>query len=834
LPKPISEGKDVKHFRKERSCGRLLCLLLLPGMFALPAHAATVRGVVTDSLGAVVAKARVELIADRKVMASVTADDEGKYEFQKVSAGRYEVQASAASFDLTASKPFYVGEGSNANVDLLLAIGVVSQAVTVTATGTPTPEAQIGASITLLPRDESADKLDVEDALRLVPGAQITQSGQRGGLGDLFVRGGNGDANKVVVDGIPANDIGGMVNFGVLSETGIDQIEVLRGPNSALYGSDALAGVVSLTTPRGVTPLPQITYSADGGTFGTYRQEGSLSGTYRQFDYFSDFSRFDTDNDIPDDSFHNGTYAGNFGWDPGPNTELRGTVRRLATAVGSPNAIQLFGIPDAAGQKYQQLFIGATFQQQTSKRWHNLLRYGALRLRSQYADYAPTGIPYDSPIVGPEYIGAPVTLRGANGYTVSGQAIFQYIQAYPNRYLTSTDRDFVYAQTEYEFKPQLTALFGFRYEAERGFDQPSFGLPPADRGNYSYTLQLAGNLANRFYYTVGSGIEKNAVFGTAGTPRASLAYYLLRPDTSKVFSGTKIRANFGTGIKEPSISDAGMSLLGLLQTLTNGKQLIAQYHIAPIGAEQARTYDGGVEQSLFNGRAKLAVTYFHNEFTHLIEFVPTQGLIELGVPQSVADSLLGASQFGASVNSQAFRAQGAETEAEYRLGRGLVARGGYTYLDAVVQRSFTSDAIGPSFNTASNFLSVPIGVFSPLAGARPFRRAPQSGYLAVTYHYSRWTASLTGTFVGKRDDSDFLYDKNGGTSMLLPNRNLDASYQKIDLAGSYQINRMVGVYTDLQNVLSQRYDEAFGYPALPFTFRSGIRITVGGESWKLK
>jgi vitamin B12 transporter len=823
----------MKYFGRDRLNGRIF-FLLLTFLFARGAHAGTVRGTVADSLGAVIAKARVELIANEKTFASSAADDEGRYEFKVAVAGRYQVRASAPSFGSTVSKPFYLGESANASIDLLLSIGVVSQAVTVTATGTPTPEAQIGASVTLLPADEYSDKLDVQEALRLVPGAQVTQNGQRGAESDLFVRGGNSDANKVLIDGIPANDIGGAVDFGVLAATGIDQIEVLRGPNSALYGSDALAGVVSMSTARGITPLPELTYAIDGGNFGSYRQEGKLGGSYKQFDYFSDFARFDTANEIPDSSFHNGTYAGNFGWTPGPNTEFRATVRRLATAVGLPNAIQLYGIPDAAGQRDQQLFIGATFQQQTTRRWHNLLRYGGLRLRSQYTDYAPTGIPYDSPIEGPEYIGAPVTLRGTNGYTVSGQAIFQYVQPYPNQFITSTDRDFVYAQTEYQVKSQLTALFGFRYEAERGFTQPNFEMPPADRGNYSYTLQLAGSLANRFYYTVGSGIENNAVFGVAGTPRASLAYYLLRPDTSKLFSGTKIRANFGTGIKEPSISDAGTSLFSLLQTLANGAQLISQFHIAPIGAEQSKTYDGGVEQSLFDGRAKLAITYFHNEFTHLIEFVPTQGLIEFGVPPSIADSLLGGSQFGATVNSQAFRAQGAEGEVEYRMGRNLMARGGYTYLDAVVQRSFTSDAIGPSFNTASNFSTIPIGIFSPLIGARPFRRAPQSGYMAVLYHHSRWTASLTGTFVGRRDDSDFLYDENGGTSLLLPNRDLDAAYQKLDLGGSYQVNREVNVYADLQNVLDRHYDEAFGYPALPFTFRSGIRITLGGESWKLK
>ena len=823
----------MKFLGRNQTHRRLFCLLFFTGLFGPAAYAATVRGTVTDSLGAVIAGARIELMANQKTIAA-TADGTGRYEFHDVPAGRYQVRASAPSFDSTASRPFYLGEGANANIDLVLAIGVVSQAVTVTSTGTPTPAAQVGASITLLSADDYADKLDVHEALRLVPGAQIIETGQRGGLGELLVRGGNSDANKVLIDGISANDIGGAVDFGVLAATGINQIEVLRGPNSALYGSDALAGVVSMTTRRGITPLPEFTYSIDGGSFGTYRQEGILGGSYKQFDYFSDFSRFDTANDIPRSSFHNGTYAGNLGWTPKPNTEFRATVRRLATAAGEANAVQLFGIPDDAGQKDQQLFISATFQQQTTERWHNLVRYGALRLRSQFTDYAPTGIPYDSAIVGSEYIGAPVTLRGANGYAVSGQAIFQFVQSYPNWFITSTDRDFVYAQTEYEVKPQLAALFGFRYEAERGSTQPNFGVPPADRGNYSYTLQVAGSLAHRLYYTLGSGIEKNAVFGVAGTPRASLAYYLLRPDASKVFSGTKLRANFGTGIKEPSISAAGTSLFSLLQTLGNGAQLISQFHVAPIGAEHSKTYDGGVEQSLFDGRARLGITYFHNEFTHLIEFVSTQGLIELGVAQPIADSLLAGSQFGATVNSQAFRAQGAETELEYRMGRSLVARGGYTYLDAAVQRSFTSDSLGPSFNTSSNFPNIPIGVFSPLIGARPFRRAPHSGYVAVTYRHDRWTGSLTGTFVGKRDDSDFLSDKDGGTSLLLPNRNLDAAYQKLDLGGSYQVNHALCVYADLQNVLSQHYDEAFGYPALPFTFRSGIRITFGGESWKLK
>jgi vitamin B12 transporter len=251
----------MPYCKQDHTRRNFFYLMLLLSSFTLLAGAATVRGTITDSLGAVIPNARVELMSGSTSIASATADSAGRYEFHDVSAGRYKIRANAPSFDWTASKPFYVGEAANASLDLLLAVGAVSQTITVTATGTPTPQAQVGASVTLLSRDDYADKLDVHEALRLVPGAQLTQTGRRGGLGDLFVRGGNSNANKVLLDGIPANDIGGDVDFGVLATAGIDQIEVLRGPNSALYGSDALASVVSINTPRGTTPLPEITYS---------------------------------------------------------------------------------------------------------------------------------------------------------------------------------------------------------------------------------------------------------------------------------------------------------------------------------------------------------------------------------------------------------------------------------------------------------------------------------------------------------------------------------------------------------------------------------------------
>ena len=807
----------------------LFAVLLLPPLTALAAEGGTLHGTVTDPLGAVIVSASVELLEGTSVAQQTTTDASGNYTFHLEKAARYQVRAVAPTFQSTTSNAVFVTAAEKAQVDITLATQTLTQRITVTATGTPTPEAQVGAPVSVLTADQYRYSTEVQDPLRLIPGVQVTQTGQVGGTTGLSIRGGNINANKVLIDGVPADDIGGAVEFANLDTVGIDKVEVLREPNSALYGSDALAGVVSLTTARGSTLLPLLTYAGDGGNFNTFRQVGTLSGTFRQFDYYSAFARTDTGNNLPNDSFHNGTYAGNFGWTPNTANDLRFTLRHLTVVADQPNAILLYGIPDDASVREHDTYVNAAWNNQTTEKWHNQIRYGGLRLNYNYTDFAATGI-YD-----PEedvYLGAPVNIQGANGYRVSGQAIFQYGvsygSTYPNDYLAPSKRDFVYAQSDYRINSHIVALGAFKYEDERGSTLTSGGTPTSiERGNYSYTVQLAGDLWNRLYYTVGSGLEDNGLFGFAATPRASLAYYLFRPTNAGFLSGTKLNFSFGKGIKEPSIYYQSISLYDILAAAPNGGELIKQYGVSPIGPETSRTYDGGVDQQLWNGRVRVGLTYFHNEFTNGVEFVPQSALLELGLPAASDPAV----EFGAAVNSQAFRAQGAEVAIEYKIGSHLFARGGYTYLDAVVQRSFSSESL-PSYNPS--FPTIPIGAFSPLVGARPFRRAPHSGYFGLSYNRSKWYGSFTGTLVGRRDDSDFLTDSEFGNSLLLPNRNLDGAYQRLELGGGYQFTRSLTAYTDMQNLLSEHYSEAFGFPALPFTIRAGVKLSFGGESWRLK
>jgi iron complex outermembrane receptor protein/vitamin B12 transporter len=116
-------------------------------------------------------------------------------------------------------------------------------------------------------------------------------------------------------------------------------------------------------------------------------------------------------------------------------------------------------------------------------------------------------------------------------------------------------------------------------------------------------------------------------------------------------------------------------------------------------------------------------------------------------------------------------------------------------------------------------------------GARPFRQAPHTGFLALAYTKYRWSALFQGLFVGRRDDSTFLLfsDANFGNTLLLPNRNLDSAYHKLDLSGSYRLNRYVTLFSSMENLLNEKYSSAFGFPSLPFTVRSGVKITVAGR-----
>ncbi len=708
-----------------------LCLFVSLLFVSVPTalYAAVVEGRVTDPMGAPVAGASIALISKGRVVSSSSTLGDGSYSIRSNSKGRFYVVVASDTFKQISTQSFYAGVLEAHVQNIVLELPAVHQQVVVTATGTPTAQAQLSGATTVIPRPDFRNQAFVPDALRQSPGVFVVQTGMYGGITSLFVRGGTSTSNRVVLDGTPVEDIGGTFDYANVATTGISNMEIYRGPDSVLYGSDASAGVVSLTTPQGSTSFPSLFYEGDAGNFRTWRNQLQLGGTLSKLDYYLGSVYFESSNALPQNEYRNLSEVLNLGYAWTSATTIRVTGRNNDSSVGLPGAYNFFGLVNDGKQADQDIYFTGLVDQQTTLNWHNSVQYGLTRKREQSQQWYPAGNLIDG-----NYYGNTVTIRGANGYSATGQALLNYgpdnFGVYPNKTESDSNRDQVYAQSALQITPHLSALLGFRYEDERGEARSAafaynYNL---ERANYDYTGEIQGDFfRRRLFYSLGGGIEKNQLFGTVGEPRIGLTFYPVRPGSGYAH-GTKLTFNFSKGVQEPDIFSQFDSLHS--QLLQNGDTaVVSRYNIRPIGGQTSRTFDGGVEQSLFSQRLLLSAAYYHSEFGNQIEFVSAPLLAQLGVAPAVVTAIDGIFG-GADVNTLAYRAQGIETQLQSQITTSLFVRGGYTYNDPVVQRSFSSSAVGPSLNPL--FAGVPIGASSPLVGARPFRAAPMSASLAST------------------------------------------------------------------------------------------------------
>jgi vitamin B12 transporter len=798
-------------------CVCVLVVLILAAS-AWAQEGASISGSVVDPLGARVGGASTKLLLDGNVVRDATADSRGDFKFDGLAEGRYRVEVSSPGFQTRTTDPVFVTRGASVTVDVALPLGPLEQSVSVTAAATDVLPSQVGAPVTVLDSSTIAalGKPDVLDALRLVPGVSLVQTGARGGVTSIFVRGGNSNFNKVLIDGIPANDIGGSVDLSQFSIAGVDRIEALRDPNSVVFGSDALSGVVSVITRRGRTRIPLGEFSIDGGNLATHHEAASVGGTVRRFDYFSEFANLQTDNDLPNNKYREKTYAGRFGVTLGHSSDLSGTVRWIDRRFDSPNSIDFFGTPDDQFQTFRTLLLGVSSQTQINGKWQAAVRFGSWDGRSHFENPTQSGT-----IVGGIGLGNVVTITGANGYSATGRAILDFG---PFKSDARSARQGLYGQTSYQLLPDLNIAGGFNVEREQGFPSANIdGDPTTTRNNRAVWVEGRGTVVHRVSVTAGLGYAHNEAFDNAFSPRLSVAAYLRTPEAGGFWGDTRLTFNAGKGIKAPTIFQETNSLYVLLQRTPATQALATSAGIGPVGPERGRNVDVGIEQGMWRNRARVRVAYFDNAFYDLVESVSRNLLPQFGIPVDVAAAVT-----SANVNSQSFTSKGVETSADAEIGPVRLAAS-FTHFDATITKSLSSGALTPSFNPA--FPGIPIGNFSPLLGQKPFRRPANTGSLLVWYGRGRATVAVSGYFAGKSNDSTFLggSDANFGNSLLLPNDDLNAGYAKLDLSGSYAFSRNLKWYLTLENVFDQHYEPAFGFPALPTNVRTGVTIAVGGR-----
>src|ERR1700730_10950545 len=193
---------------------------------------------------------------------------------------------------------------------------VAAESVVVSATRFDIPRDQSPASISVVDSQDLDQKQieRVSDALREVPGLNVVQTGTPGQLTSVFMRGLPSEDMQVLLDGIPINQgLAGLFNFSDLTIDDLGRVEIVRGPQSTLYGTRALAGGIQLFTKQGAGP-PGVTVSTEGGSYGTFRESLQSDGKIDIFDYSIGASRLDTDNARPNNQYRNSAVTADIGF----------------------------------------------------------------------------------------------------------------------------------------------------------------------------------------------------------------------------------------------------------------------------------------------------------------------------------------------------------------------------------------------------------------------------------------------------------------------------------------------------------------------------------------
>lgn len=748
---------------------RVLIGVFLVSLFFLPvvASATDLKVRVVDPQSAAVAGAQVSLLSNSKeIPLKVSSSSaEGLVTFGDVPAGTYRIEVLAPGFS---PQTVTVNEGQEQVVTVQLRLGVATETVVVSATRTPVPAEDTGASISTLESGELEvmQSVAASDALRFLPGAVVSASGQRGGLSALFVRGGDSVYNKVIIDGVPVTEPGGTFDFGTVPLAGADRLEFLRGAQSTLYGSDAMTSVVQLFSRTGTTAEPELRFGADGGNFNTAHGFVTLSGSRDIWDYNFFADQFNTSGLGVNNDYSNSLQGGNAGVRINPEAWLRVRVRHANSRTGIPGEWNFNGqpllAPDAdARARQNNLLASAELNFVAPSHWqHSLSGY----------EYNHKRLNEDS-----------VPDRGCD------PANFNFFDCF-FRELDHINRAGFLYQGDYTPRSWAQTTVGYEFEDENGnfntqFLTTDFNGNPFTGVSLTHGLRLNHALflqqritRGRFSVVGGVRYVHNASFGDRAVPRVAVSFLAWRG--GEWLSGTRLRFSYASGVKEPTFEES-FGITGTFPTNPNPN----------LKAEENHALEAGLEQKVLGGRYSFSAIYFNNQFRNQIEF------------ESIPPTFVG--QF---VNVNRSMAHGAEIGFRGQLMKHIQLDSAYNYTSTQILEA--------PLCTPANFCDPLLAAGSPL-----LRRPKHSESVLLSYLGTRWGGSLGGSFVGRRPDSDFL---GFGIDHA-------AGYVRVDLGGWYAVNSHVTTYVNVENALDRRYNEVVGYPALPINFRAGLRFRIGGE-----
>lgn len=498
-----------------------------------------------------------------------------------------------------------------------------AEEIVVSATRIETPVDQIGSSVTVITADEieQRQRRTLLDVLQTVPGLNIVQTGGPGGKTSVFLRGSNSNHTKVLIDGVDANDPSqdGVFDFGQVLTSDIERVEVLRGPQSSLYGSDALGGVINIVTKKGSGPM-RFSGSLEGGSFATFNQSAGVSGSTAHFNYAFNVAHFRSGETpvtpldlLPpgrqrkNDSYENTTLSTKLGADFTDTFGIEVVARYTdSSLLFTSDDFSVFPSVPAAEQSDQsarQLF--------TRGEAHLALFDGVFKNRFgvSYTDYRTR-------IQGPD-----------TGFGL------------PPPNLNRGDRIKFDWQGDIALAKDQTLLLGLEDQTDRLLDSPI----SAENDNRAGFAELQSQIVHNLYAAASVRYDDNDRFGGQTTWRIAPSYLVPK-------LGTQLKASYGTGFKAPSLTQLFVSFPAF--------NFFANPDLQP---EESEGYDFGFEQPLAAERVRFGATYFHNDITNLINANATFTSLE-NVGRASTD--------------------GVETFASLSVTDRLKLRGDYTYTNA--------------------------------------------------------------------------------------------------------------------------------------------------------
>jgi outer membrane cobalamin receptor len=626
---------------------RTLCFAaILAIVAASPAFADTVRGRVLDPQHRAVPAASILVVSGSAVVATARTSSDGRFGPLTLPAGRYDVIAAATGFRADPVTVVLPAPSGAVDLEITLALAAVSDAVVVSAAQVDRPLSRVTDSVTVIDRAEldAHQVTTVADALRAVPGFGVIASGGPGAITSIFPRGGESDYTQVFADGLALNAFGGGFDAAHLAASSVDRIEVVRGPQSALFGSGAIGGVVNVIT-RGGGPA-SAEASIEGGGLGTNRLAASVSGSHRAWAWGAAVDRIVADGQVENDDYRNVTGSARLAWsdratrrvevalrggrdergNPGPFGSdpmgLYGGIDTVSRGFNTPRGIAAsatLGDPRALGHRIQFAWIKAPSRY--------LSPYGdsmdeTRRLTARYQmDAERGGLGLSA--------GAEILREQADNTYITGEA---YQPVPVSRHVAG-----IFAESRWQIGARGSVTAGLRVERLARQPLESDPNPWSPRPAFAEDVVWSAN------------------------PRLSMAWWLRRP-SAPTGGWTRLRAGAGTGIKPPTAFE------------------IAYTDNPSLRPERSRSVDVGVEHA-FTAAMAADATWFANRYDDLIV--------------TVGGAYAGASRYRTDNIANA-RAQGLELGLRWQSRVGLTARAAWTWLDTEVLGIDRAPSTAPS------------------------------------------------------------------------------------------------------------------------------------------